>query len=352
MKTPILNQNHSNRLGPRYNYRAFALTGWTGLSLLFLLMVSPASTWAATESQSAEGLRVKTTLERNKARVAESIRMTIEVESPQGVLVRFPDSLDQLGNFDVVAFRDELDIPIENGRRYTRHLTLENIHAGEQTIPSLDVAYTDRRLTPSISGVLKTDERVVTIATSLEGPENPVEFRDIKGVVFLDVKERPSATWIYWTTGGLMASLALALVLVRHRRNLTPRQWALKALDDFEKSGDMLRSSPELVYVTLTDIIRQFVQRQFGLSAPLLTTKEFLNELQTDSRLSTESRERLHEFLQVADMVKFAGLAPGSDAIQIALANARTFIHESEQPSDASNAKRLSPGENRNKEFE
>ena len=177
MKTPILNQNDSNRLGPPNYHRASALTKWTGLSLLFLLMASPAWTWAATESQSVDGLRINTSLERNKARIAEPIRMTIEVEAPENVLVRFPDSLDQLGNFDVAEFRDELDIPIENGRRYTRHLTLENIHAGEQAIPSLDVAYTDRRLTPAISGVLKTDERIVMIASSLEGPENPVEFR-------------------------------------------------------------------------------------------------------------------------------------------------------------------------------
>ncbi|MCH2183383.1 MAG: hypothetical protein MK108_15395 [Mariniblastus sp.] len=354
MKTQITHRNNPQVLGPseRRTKVARILTMGTALSLLTLLLASPAWALEAAESSSVDGLRIKTTVQRDQARIAEPIEMTIEVEAPQDVLVRFPESLDQLGTFDVVEIRDDLDIPFENGRQFTRHMKLENIHAGEQAIPSLDVAYVDQRTEPPVSGILKTGERVVTIATSLEGPENPIEFRDIKGVVFLDVNERSSPTWIFWTTGGLLATLALALVLVRNRRNLTPRQWALNALDDFENSGDLFRASPELVYVTLTDIIRQFVQRQFDLSAPRLTTKEFLHELQTDSRLNVDSRNQLSEFLQVADMVKFAGLAPGSDAIQLALANARTFIHESDQTEDESNSKQFPPGKNRFKEFE
>ncbi len=323
-----------------------------GLAVLAMLLPSPAWAWESSQAVGVDGVTVKTMVDRDQARIAEPIKMTIKVEAPNDVLVRFPESLKQLGTFDVVEMRDDLDIPLASGRQFTRHLKLENIHAGQQVIPSVDVAYVDQRAEPPVTGFLKTDESVVTIASSLEGPENPIEFRDIKGVVFLDINQPKSQTWIFWTTGGLLCSLALALVLVRNRRSLTPRQWALKALDDFEQSGDLFRGNPELIYVTLTDIIRQFIQRQFDLSAPRLTTKEFLHELQTDSRLSVDLRNQLSEFLQFADMVKFAGLAPDGDAIKLALGNARKFINESDQPTEDPSPKQLPPGEDRFKEFE
>ena len=304
------------------------------------------------QSDSLKGVSVTTSIDRDQARIAEPIDMKITVNAPQDVLVRFPESLKKIGTFDVVEMRDDLDIPVSNGRQFTRHLKLENIHAGQQNIPPVDVAFVDQRVQPSTSGFLQTDNKIVTINSSLEGPENPVEFHDIKGVVFLDIPESKTQTWIFWTTGGLLCSLALALVLVRSRRSLPPRQWALKALDDFEMSGDLFRANPELIYVTLTDIIRQFIQREYELSAPHLTTKEFLHELQTDSRLNSELRNQLSEFLQFADMVKFAGLAPDGETIQLALVTARKFITESELHADDTNHRPLPPGQDRFKEFE
>ena len=320
------------------------------LAILTMACQAHAATLNPLTAAQVSDIKVTTVVDRELAKVAEPIHMTVTVNAPNDIRVRFPDSLQRMGKFDVVAMHDVLDIPTANGRQFTRHLTLENIHSGKQGIPSFDVAFVDQRNATPVSGFLKTEPREVIISSSLEGQENPIEFRDIKGVVFLDAIPIKSQNWIFWSTGALLGTLALALVLVRARRNFTPREWAIQSLNELEQSGDLFRGNPELVYVTLTDIVRQFVHRQFDLSAPRLTTKEFLHELQSDSRLQETLRQQLGEFLQQADMVKFAGLAPGGEAIQHAVDNARKFVIESDNQTKANHHKQHPPQEDRFKE--
>ena len=52
-------------------------------------------------------------------------------------------------------------------------------------------------------------------------------------------------------------------------------------------------------YVELTMVVRRYVQRKYGIKAPHLTTEEFLREFNSDA---------LKEFLENADMIKFAGV--------------------------------------------
>ena len=70
------------------------------------------------------------------------------------------------------------------------------------------------------------------------------------------------------------------------------------------------QSDTEQIYVRLVSILRTFVHWQFGISAPRLTTDEFLHAMQADDRLTAEIRAQLKELLNLADLVKFAGMLP------------------------------------------
>ena len=67
--------------------------------------------------------------------------------------------------------------------------------------------------------------------------------------------------------------------------------------------------------ICLTDIVRNFLEKQFSLRAERQTTSEFLFTLQNDnSPLDVEQRRFLREFLSAADMIKFARL-PADDVL-------------------------------------
>jgi hypothetical protein len=79
-------------------------------------------------------------------------------------------------------------------------------------------------------------------------------------------------------------------------------------------------------YVRLTGIVRIFIEGTTGLRAPEQTTEEFLSAMRQQKIFTTERSVRLSEFLEAADMVKYAGQQPGADQIEVSIARAREFV--------------------------
>jgi hypothetical protein len=99
---------------------------------------------------------------------------------------------------------------------------------------------------------------------------------------------------------------------------LTPVEIALAALQRLRQDNPPV----EEFYVRLCDIVRHFIEDQFGLRAPERTTEEFLAEAKLPERQMT----LLGAFLQEADLVKFARHRPGKADMERAFATAETFI--------------------------
>jgi hypothetical protein len=79
-------------------------------------------------------------------------------------------------------------------------------------------------------------------------------------------------------------------------------------------------------YVRLTGIVRVYIEGTTGLRAPEQTTEEFLREMRTRATFPPERSNQLQEFLEAADMVKYAGQQPGSDQIELSIRRAQEFI--------------------------
>jgi hypothetical protein len=105
---------------------------------------------------------------------------------------------------------------------------------------------------------------------------------------------------------------------------LSPYQIALAALEKLREENLPV----EEFYTRLSDIVRQFIEGEFGLRAPERTTEEFLAE----ATLPAESMALLAAFLRESDLVKFARLRPGKDDIERAFGAAETFVRRSGIP--------------------
>jgi hypothetical protein len=71
-----------------------------------------------------------------------------------------------------------------------------------------------------------------------------------------------------------------------------------------------------------------------GISAPELTTEEFLQEARQSRALDDEHRLRLGEFLERCDRVKFAGWRPTAEESLATLGTARAFVEETRRTED------------------
>ena len=147
------------------------------------------------------------------------------------------------------------------------------------------------------------------------------DIRDIKG--FVPVPHG------WWWLGGLLALgvLAAAVWIWRRRKPTTaiemvapptPLDVALRALQQLREQTPPV----EEFYTRLSDIVRHYIEGQFGLRAPERTTEEFLAE----ATLPPASMSLLGAFLQESDLVKFARLRPGQQEMERAFGAAEKFV--------------------------
>ena len=156
---------------------------------------------------------------------------------------------------------------------------------------------------------------------------NPTnDIHDIKGFVPVPY----SWWWLAWV--GLLLVLVLAFVRWRKRRKPatvttpviqpSPFELALAALQRLRQDSPPV----EQFYTRLSDIVRRYIEGQFGLRAPERTTEEFLAE----ATLPAQHMTLLSSFLQESDLVKFARLRPGKDDMDRVFSAAEKFVRESQ----------------------
>ncbi|MDE6295375.1 MAG: DUF4381 domain-containing protein, partial [Muribaculaceae bacterium] len=80
-------------------------------------------------------------------------------------------------------------------------------------------------------------------------------------------------------------------------------------------------------YTILTDILRLYLDRRFGIKAMEMTSKEIMSTLADDKQLMA-SNELISQILKIADFVKFAKVRPLPDDNVKAFDNAVKFVED------------------------
>jgi hypothetical protein len=111
--------------------------------------------------------------------------------------------------------------------------------------------------------------------------------------------------------------------------------WARLQLDELLADDLIERGQVQEFYYRISGIVRGYIERRFHVSAPEMTTEEFLAAAGTDRRFEPEQTQSLHEFLTQCDLVKYARHAPASHEAREAIRAAEDFIQrtrEREEP--------------------
>jgi len=82
----------------------------------------------------------------------------------------------------------------------------------------------------------------------------------------------------------------------------------------------------DALFVQLSGIVRRYLENRFGLRSPELTTEEFVEELAHSPDLVRSHQRLLREFLNRADLVKFAHVVPDPADVELSLETARSFL--------------------------
>lgn len=259
----------------------------------------------------------------NTVSLHRDVLLTILVSAPEGVKPLLPSLEGRLTGFTATGVYD--DAPATRGKRsiYKRHA----------------------RLTPEIS----SEYRLGAMAIGwLDGGETswaatqPVVFKEASGDARGKVAPRLEPVWIYppFKTVAVYILMALGVVglavlawklIQRANRavqlaRMSPKERALKELSRLLAKDLVGRNRVKEFYIELTLIVRRYIERAHSIRAPEQTTEEFLEAAGKSGRFSEEALGKLREFLQAADLVKFAAYRPEGGAVEEATRTAREYI--------------------------
>jgi len=278
---------------------------------------------------SESGVVVRAHAEPTEATIGDRIRYTIEVEAPAGVELTMPVLAERIGAFEIIDF-GSLPPPTGGTRaRVGAWYTLTTFETGRYVLPAPTVQYRRGEERGEATG----NEVTIEVRSLLPKGETTADIHDIKPLALPPFDPRP----LYLGALSLAALLAIAVglwfVLNRPRQPYVvppppPDEVAFRALDRLRAQRAGHDDWWQPYYVELSAIVRAYIEARFGIHAPEMTTEEFLAAAGNDTRLTPTHRNLLAEFLQQADLVKFARALPSLDDAEAAYRSARRFVEE------------------------
>lgn len=257
--------------------------------------------------------------------VAEPFRLEISVHAPEGATVKFPPITENLGEFQVLGAQDVLDVPGENGRDWTRIITLESITTGEIEIPPVGVQV-DAGGTMT---QLWTQPITVRVESVIQDFSDPTQFRDIVSVVDVTQPTSPSHSWMWWSMGAGIAGTVFAIaaiILFRRRCALQPREWALGQLEALRSLEHANHNANEMSAQIVCDVVRKYLMLEFGVSESGETAQELVEKLHREGGIDAAKLDSLNGLFSKADQVKFAGMKISTEALHEILHTASAII--------------------------
>jgi hypothetical protein len=301
---------------------------------------SPATSGNAIERSAEKGpVKLSVKVSPREPRLSDLVEMDVRVEAQPGVDIKPPAFGQAVGDFLV---RDYSERPAEKGAGNVRrfHYQLEPVHAGKHLIRSVSIEFIDKRTNAERSAEpvrIETDPLELNVTSEL-GNEAPNLANLEPMVAPRPVPQSFAFSWLI-ALAALVLVAILVVVLLRRRkrrpveaRRQTPEEIAHAALARLLAENLPGRGLVKEFYLRLTGIVRQYVEDTTGIHAPEQTTEEFLRDMRSRAVFPRERSVRLAEFLEAADLVKYAGQQPEEGQIDQAIARAKEFINLSAAP--------------------
>jgi hypothetical protein len=320
------------------------MSGWrswrsaAGVAIAVLALAALA--WRGGAAADAPALEVA--VDRGTIEVGDPLRLDVWVDAAPGTRVELPARERLPGDLDILSGHGTRIDTLPDGRlRHRRSWTVTAFRPGEAVLLPL----TARLLEPFEGTVdtqlVRSDTLRIDVASLVEaaGADSVADIHGLKAPVELPVPP----DWRRWAlVAALLVGTAIAIAAWRRwrarRRPPVPRPmpidrqpadlWALAELEGLRRA-DLPRSGAFKEHFTrLTDILRPYLERCFGIKAVERTSDEIAADLErlSEPRLGESERRALRGLLEEADLVKFARHRPPAAAAMGAIDQAAAFV--------------------------
>jgi hypothetical protein len=262
----------------------------------------------------AQEPKISARIDSSRYKVGDWILLHVTTELPQSVDSLVLAAKDSLGGFEILNV--EKSAPQNNQQEWTLRLAM--FDTGDVSIPPVPFSYRSR---PDTSQRIAYSNPVAVSIVAI--PFDPKG--DIK-----DIKPPLDAPWKFEDfLPYLIALLIIGLVLVAYyyyrkwkkrreegfvpaKPSIPPGQIALAALRSLEDKHLWQQGKVKQYYSEVTEIIRRFLEDQYGVLALESTSDEIISQLMKLPEAQALLKE-FRSFFTTADLVKFAKYLPTPD---------------------------------------
>lgn len=302
----------------------------------------------------------KVTPDSTKFLIGSRVGITIELETEKGVLVEWPVFGDTITRSIEIIAKNPVDtINPESGNKLVlrQKLSITSFDTGFVVLPPIIF-----KVTASGQEPVELKSEAVLLEVQKLKVDMAKDIRDIKPVLTAPYTLRDFLPYLLLLVAlGLLVALIWFYIRNRKRNKplislpskpqKPPHVIALEMLEDLRKEQVWQKGQVKEYYTRLTDILREYFEKRFGVNAAEMTSEEILSAMK-DYLSEYSSMGDLRKVLTLADLAKFAKGQPIGAENELSLTYARTIImNTSEAPAISENKRteeiKTNPG-NRN----
>ncbi len=289
------------------------------ISLIVLLLL-PAVGWSQDTSKtidtvkSAPGIEIESAVDKAEIYIGDLINYRLTIIHDSDIVLTPPPIGANLGAFDVKDYQTDEEMHLKDGRiKIQSRFTLTTFTTGDYIIPPIPIEY---MLPDSTKKILISEPVPIRVKSLLAEDADTADIRDLKA----PIEFKPKIPLWYYFAGALLLIVIIAVLVwwkirrgkrkpvepvdLRPPWEIASERLAMLKEKNYRASGDF-----KLYYIELSEIIRAFLQRIYDIPVLDMTTYEFLTAvIQKD--IEEQLYNRLKQFLEFADLVKFAKLVP------------------------------------------
>jgi len=297
-----------------------------GLGLVVLIVAL--GVWGTVEAQS---VRLDTHVSTDSVLIGERFTVSLVAEHGENTVVAFPAAEAGSVVFGAVEVLERSSVQTREAPRQVDSVAYDvtTFALDSVQVPALPVQIVSGGDTTIASAPARTIPVV-----SLVGPDA----KGIHDVAPLAPFPRPLWTWLVLGLVGLGLLAGLAYLWWWHRRpsDAAPVRRRSPSQTPYEAATSWIRqlesydlSDPDAVkpfYVELSDALRGYLAQELAVAARERTTREVVETLDRRPDVPEEAVARLQAVLELADLVKFAGVRPSAGDHEKALREARAAL--------------------------
>ena len=280
-------------------------------------------------------LSVHVRTDKAKMTIAETVLLELEAAVEPGYEVRMPKVGETLENFGIVDWNSPGDKLDQDNRVVSRYqYRLEPFLSGTFAIPALTFEFHDVNSPEEKKYELTTEPFDIEVTSLLGEQRAELKIEDIEDVI--EVPKKASFWWEWLLVVMVIIGIGLGLWLYLRGKRVEKlvrifkpaHELAYERLRALVKEDLVAAGRGKEFYERISNILRHYIEHRFSLKAPERTTEEFLAELAYADILEASDKQRLGEFLEHCDLVKFAKHKPTSEQIQKTFDLVKDFIEK------------------------